>query len=286
MDWIGKKVLVLGSTGFIGQVLVSFLLSQGSIVTGISRNSFRLDNPNYNHIIIRSADKIELDNYKYIFHLAGNKEITLEDPGKNIIDFTKVILASLKEPTKTVFIFSSSCSVYGESSNGPIDEGQKPMPISVYAQSKLLVEKTIFDFAKKNKMRATVARIFNVYGENEKTSIISKMIKSLTDKTAFSLDSGLVRDFIHVEDLISGLLHLAENGDYGVYNLGTGVGTNLGELRNLIEKAFNGKIQVNPVCNVQIRNSVANIKKIEKSGWYPVVNLGESLKILNKELIN
>ena len=48
------------------------------------------------------------NNVKYIFHLAGNKEITLEDPGKNIIDFTKAILASLKEPTKTVFIFSSS----------------------------------------------------------------------------------------------------------------------------------------------------------------------------------
>ena len=281
MKFVKKNVLVTGSTGFIGRNLVLSLLEGSSRVTGISleKNLFRERN-HYTHRREPIVSGISLEHYDLIFHLAGtgygNDSLDESFIMKTNLDCTINLLEGIPDPQRTVFVFASSCSIYGNNSN-IADEELNPEPNSFYGKSKYSAEEYIKKFSEDNGMKIVIARIFNVYGLEDKNSIIFKIINSIKKDKKMPLNPNLVRDFIHVDDVIYGLQFLSKNGS-GVYNLGSGVGASLENVCLSVEKVIGKHLLKEPFLTYTTNKSVAKIDKIKQLGWNPRVNLEQGIK--------
>ena len=128
-------------------------------------------------------------------------------------------------------------------------------------------------------MRSVIARIFNVYGNGEKKSIVSKMFNSIQENKPMPFNPNLVRDFIHVEDVCSGLISLV-NDSKGIYNLGSGSATKLSFLKDLMEQKLGREMLTTPYEGEGVLASVANIEKISKIGWLPKISINEGLSYI------
>lgn len=282
MKSVKKNVLVTGSTGFIGRSLVLSLLEDSSRVTGISleKNLFR-KRDHYTHRREPIVSGISLEHYDLIFHLAGtgygNESLDESFIMKTNLDCTIDLLEGIPNPQKTVFVFASSCSVYGQNSNSSTDEELNPEPNSFYAKSKYIAEEYIKKFSEDNGMKIVIARIFNVYGLEDKNSIIFKIINSIKKDKKMPFNPNLVRDFIHVDDVVYGLQFLSKKGS-GVYNLGSGVGVSLENVCLSVEKMTGKHLLKESFLTYATNESVAKIDKMEKLGWNPRVSLEQGIK--------
>ena len=149
-----KKILVTGNLGYIGTVICQDLINGGYNVVGFDTNYYRdkklipLEYPNEIKQIRGDLRNAEIDDFKEIeavIHLAAlsndplgklNPELT------NDINFKASLrLAELaKKATVSRFLFSSSCSIYGQTKNEKLDESAFMNPLSAYAHSKVNLE--------------------------------------------------------------------------------------------------------------------------------------------------
>ena len=99
-------------------------------------------------------------------------------------------------------IYTSSASVYG--TNNYCTESDNLMPLSLYASLKISSEKLIEGFCNEHDIDFIIARIFNMYGGNDRFSIISKIINSVrNNKEICLINKGVsARDFIHIDDVV------------------------------------------------------------------------------------
>ena len=163
-------------------------------------------------------------------------------------------------------VFSSTAGIYGNPINLPIDEKHQKIPENPYGESKLMVEKILFWYAKTKGLSFAALRYFNAAGaamdgsmgeEHEPEShIIPNIIKALLNKQPFNLfgddyktpDGTCVRDYIHVLDLVeSHVLAIdkltKEPGVY-YYNVGTGKGYSNKEVVEMVRKVTGENFEV------------------------------------------
>ena len=143
------------------------------------------------------------------------------------------------------FVFSSTCAVYGQPEQQPIDEDLPPAPINPYGASKLMVENILADYSQAYDLRYMALRYFNAAGAidlcGEDHSPESHLIPlalqvALGQRDGLTVfgrdydtpDGSCIRDYVHVQDLarahLAALGHLAGGGDSQYVNLGTGRG--------------------------------------------------------------
>jgi UDP-glucose 4-epimerase len=151
-------------------------------------------------------------------------------------------------------IFSSSCSIYGDTLELPLTEDSPARPTNPYAQSKWMCEKILADLCTRYpEWSVTALRYFNPTGAHESgeigedpTGIPGNIVPFLTQLTAGrhaelqvfgsdypTPDGTAIRDYIHVMDVVEGHRLALEAGlipGFHRYNLGTGVGTSVLEL--------------------------------------------------------
>jgi UDP-glucose 4-epimerase len=155
-------------------------------------------------------------------------------------------------------LFSSSASVYGNPQYLPIDESHPKFPISPYGRSKLMGEEIIKDIVKSYGLNYAIIRYFNASGasptkfigesHNPEHHLIPRLIQNAEKGIKTELfgndyktkDGYPVRDFIHVEDLselhLKSLEYISENKVSLTINAGSGKGTSINEVKNLISK--------------------------------------------------
>ena len=149
---MSKNILVTGSEGYIGSVLVEELVKNGYLVTGIdncyfeeSRDKSRLKNYRLIKEDIRKIDKLDLSPYFAVIHLAAlSNDITGDiRPEKtfdiNYLSTVRIAQKAKREGVKR-FLFSSSCSIYGIAKNGIVDETSRINPLTPYAKAKIAAE--------------------------------------------------------------------------------------------------------------------------------------------------
>lgn len=172
-----KKILVTGSEGYIGKVLVPQLIKKGYNITGIDscffveKHLYSLLHENYQLIKkdIRDITASDLLGYDAVIHLAGinndTKGILSEDAVYDINYKAAVHVAKrAKEAGIKRFVFASSCSVYGKSNTEKVlIETDETNPQNAYAESKLLVEKDVSAIASEN-FSPVFLRKATVYG--------------------------------------------------------------------------------------------------------------------------
>jgi UDP-glucose 4-epimerase len=220
------------------------------------------------------------------------------------------ILQEFKHRGISNFIFSSSCTVYGQADQMPINE-ETPlkMPESVYGKTKQMGEEILIDFAKAYHRKITLLRYFNPIGAHPSAKIgelpigVPNNLVPYVMQTAAGIreklniwgddyptpDGTAVRDYIYVVDLakahVAALRKLMENDSdtavIDIFNLGTGKGSSVLEVVKAFEAANNVEVPYQ-ICDRRegdITIAYANVDKAEKElGWKSDTSLEEALK--------
>ncbi|MGG1923240.1 UDP-glucose 4-epimerase GalE [Chryseobacterium cucumeris] len=220
------------------------------------------------------------------------------------------ILQEFKTRKISNFIFSSSCTVYGQADVMPIDENTPlKTPESVYGKTKQMGEQILIDFAKAYQSKISLLRYFNPIGAhpsgklgelpigipNNLVPYVMQTASGVREKLNIwgddypTVDGTAVRDYIYVVDLakahVAALKKLIEDSSYDVvidtYNLGTGKGSSVLEVVKAFEKANDVEVpyQICARREGDITIAYANPGKAEKElNWKSETSLEEALR--------
>ncbi len=280
------KILVTGGLGFIGSHTVVALQEKGyevviidnlsnsnlSVLDGITKITGR--KPIFEQLDLRDKSALvdffnRYDDIKGIIHFAASKAVgeSLEKPllyYENNLTTLIYLLQQMQEKTIHNFIFSSSCTVYGEPESLPISEQAPIKPaLSPYGNTKQIGEEIIRDTAKAYPQFNSIAlRYFNPIGAHPSAAIgelplgVPQNLIPFVTQTAAGIreqlsvfgdnyptpDGTAIRDYIHVVDLaeshvaaLERLLNSRQKDNFEVFNIGTGRGSSVMEIINTFE---------------------------------------------------
>ncbi len=298
------RVLVTGTTGFIGQHLAPKLVERGHdvyaleryvtgrYVLGQSREVKTVFGDLKEYFAIRNIIReVQPD---AVIHLASVSPVSYsyDHPQEvletNFLSTVNLAEACLREISHFKhFLFASTSETYG---NGPVPKTEETPqnPNSPYSVSKLAGEKYLqymrdaFDFP------VTLLRNFNTYGRKDNTHFVVErtMVQMLSGKDVMLGDPAPVRDFEYVDDHVNSYLTcLANENALGeVFNFCTGRGVSIKQLIELIGKltGFQGEIRWNsiPARPLDIKKLTGNYSKAKKLlDWEPKYTLEKGLKL-------
>ncbi|HVC47826.1 MAG TPA: UDP-glucose 4-epimerase GalE [Terracidiphilus sp.] len=263
------RVLVTGGSGYVGSSTVRELADAGHdilIYDNLSTGHPKLAD-GFELVQGDIADKERLRpclrHVDAVMHFAASAYVgeSVENPRKyfhNNVESALALMDCVIESDVRLFIFSSSCAVYGIPLSLPIFESSRKEPINPYGATKLFFERVLSAFNISHGLRYVALRYFNAAGAHPsakvgeihtpETHLIPLAIKSALGSgpplTIFgrdldTRDGTCVRDFIHVCDLgvahLKALQYLAGGGASVALNLGTGRGTSIAEVLGVIE---------------------------------------------------
>lgn len=325
------KVLVTGGLGFIGSHTVVELQDQGFevvIIDDLSNSSIeilsRIESitgvlPLFEKIDLKESSKVEAffkthSDIVGVIHFAASKAVgeSVDEPllyYENNINTLIYVLKELRKLDVSNFIFSSSCTVYGQADELPISE-QAPVKKaeSPYGNTKQIGEEIITDVCKiGDHFNAIALRYFNPIGAHDSVKIgelpigVPQNLVPFITQTAIGIreqllvfgddyptaDGTCVRDYIHVVDLakahvvaLQRLLSNSNNSNYEVFNLGTGKGSSVLEVVRSFERvsglSLNYKIA--PRRAGDIISAFADTSKANNElGWRASLSLDDAM---------
>ncbi len=324
------KILVTGGLGFIGSHTVVELQAQGyDVVVVDNLSNSTLDvlqgieaisgiRPAFENVDLRDKSAVEkffntYTDIKGVIHFAASKAVgeSVENPllyYENNLSALIYLLQQLQKKTEVSFIFSSSCTVYGQAEKMPITEDAPIQEaFSPYGNTKQIGEEIIRDVVKVSGISAVLLRYFNPIGAHESNLIgelpigvpqnlvpfITQTAMGIREKLSVfgddynTVDGTCVRDYIHVVDLaqahvvaLKRLLEHSNEDQVEVYNIGTGKGSSVLEVINAFEKVSQQKLPFQIVSRREgdITEAFANTDKVyEKLGWKASKTLEEAL---------
>ena len=326
-----NKILVTGGCGYIGSHTLVDLIENGYEVISADNNSRSKDS------ILKGVEKItgkKVKNYKVdlciyddvyaifqenpdingIIHFAAYKSVgeSVENPlmyfGNNL-DSLINILKCVEEFSIPTFVFSSSCTVYGNPDQVPVTEEtpQKPAE-SPYGATKQMGEEIVREAVRHSKRKAVSLRYFNPVGAHPSAYIgelpmgrPSNLVPAITQNAIGKLpsfqvfgndyptpDGSCIRDYIHVSDIAHAhtlaLDHMLKNlnkDQYALFNLGSGNGFSVLEVIREFEEVTGVKLnyQISARRPGDVIAIYANNDKAKMElGWSPVFTLKEMMR--------
>jgi UDP-glucose 4-epimerase len=326
-----KKILVTGGCGYIGSHTLLDLIGHGLEVISVDNNS------RSNTRLLQGVEKItgrKIKNYKVdlcdfddthaifaenddiagVIHFAAYKAVgeSVERPllyyHNNLTSLIN-LLRCVEEYKVPYFVFSSSCTVYGNPDSIPVTEEtpQKPAE-SPYGSTKQMGESIIREFAKKSNTQCILLRYFNPAGAHPSaligelpidrpqalTPVITQVaVGKIPNMTVNgndypTRDGSCLRDFIHVCDLahahtlaIQFLINRKNKTGCEIFNLGTGSGITVLEAIRAFEQVNNLKLNytIGPRRPGDVVAIYANKDKAEQElGWKPKFTLNDIME--------
>ena len=324
------KIVVTGGLGFIGSHTVVELQNEGFevvVIDNLSNSSISVLNgieritgkkPLFENIDVKEKSAVQNffknnNDVAGVIHFAASKAVgeSVENPllyYENNINALVYVLQEMTKLSQANFIFSSSCTVYGQAEKMPIAEDASIQPaISPYGNTKQIGEEIIQDVAKVTNLNSILLRYFNPIGAHPSAEIgelplgVPQNLVPFITQTGIGIRSELsvfgndyptpdgtcIRDYIHVVDLakahviaLQRLLKKDNAEKVEVYNLGTGTGSSVLDVIKAFEKVsgkqLNYKIVDRRVGDVI--SAYANTKKANTIlGWIAETSLEESL---------
>lgn len=325
------KVLVTGGLGFIGSHTVVELQNKGYevvIIDNLSNSSINVlegieaitgIKPTFHVMDLRCKKSVsnfftENSDINGVIHFAASKAVgeSVENPllyYENNINTLVYILQNLQTKERANFIFSSSCTVYGQAEKMPIIE-QAPVQeaISPYGNTKQIGEEIITDTAKVTGLNAILLRYFNPIGAHPSAKIgelplgVPQNLVPFITQTAIGIreklsvfgndyptqDGTCIRDYIHVVDLakahvvaLERLMQERNEDKVEIFNVGTGRGSSVLEVITTFERVTGKKLnyQMAKRREGDIIEAFANTNKVENIlGWKAESTLDEALE--------
>ena len=326
------KILVTGGLGFIGSHTVVELQNEGFeviIIDNLSNSSEEVlkgiyaitgKEPIFEKLDLRDKQKVQdffekYDDVEGIIHFAASKAVgeSVEKPllyYENNLGVLTYLLQQMVEKKNASFIFSSSCTVYGQADEMPITENAPVKPAeSPYGNTKQVGEEIIRDACRVNPQLSAISlRYFNPIGAHPSAEIgelpigVPQNLVPFITQTGVGLreklsvfgddyptpDGTCIRDYIHVVDLakahvvaLQRLLKVENTENYEVFNLGTGTGSSVLEVIMSFEKVSGQKLNYQIVDRRagDVIQAYADTKKAnEVLGWKAESTLDEAMK--------
>lgn len=324
------KILVTGGLGFIGSHTVVELQNAGHevvIIDNLSNSSKDVLNgifaitgilPLFENIDLRDKNLV-VDFFKRhsdvqnIIHFAASKAVgeSVSNPllyyENNIASLIYILQELEKKPTSN-FIFSSSCTVYGQAETMPITENTPIQPaLSPYGNTKQIGEEIITDVAKISTISAILLRYFNPIGAHPSINIgelpsgVPQNLVPFITQTGMGIrkellvygndyptpDGTCIRDYIHVVDLAKAhviamerLINKKNLEVVEIFNLGTGKGSSVLDVINSFEKVSGQKLPYKIVDRREgdVTTTYANTDKAKTVlGWQTQATLDEAV---------
>tara|TARA_B100002052_G_scaffold240396_1_gene224654 strand:- start:25 stop:1005 length:981 start_codon:yes stop_codon:yes gene_type:complete len=297
-----NNILVTGGAGYIGSHIVEQLIKKKDkiiIIDNLETGYRKLINKKAIFVKgdIKNFNHLSQIIYKYkinsVIHLAAYLNISEAEKNKkkyyknNVIGTLNLIKCCKSSNIKN-FVFSSSCSIYGNTI-GAVSEKRKPNPTGYYAYTKYQSEKIIIKYAKKYNYNYAILRYFNIAGASP-TNKIGEInsshghlfkniaIQSLKKKPIINVygtdyktkDGTCIRDYMHVYDLsiahIKALRFLREKSKSITLNCGYGKGYSVLEILKIFKKMRkNLKINFVKRRRGDVAAVFSNTKKFKKT---------------------
>tara|TARA_Y100000591_G_scaffold125211_1_gene107026 strand:+ start:4287 stop:5246 length:960 start_codon:yes stop_codon:yes gene_type:complete len=304
-----EKILITGSSGFIGMHLSKSLLGDGYSVYGIDNmNSYydvslkekRLsklydyDNFTFNEVDITDLQDVERVFKKFkpekVVNLAAQAGVrySLGNPHayiqSNVVGFTNII-ESCRNHKVGGLIYASSSSVYGKNQKMPFSvDNRVDKPISIYAASKKANELIAYTYNHLYGLNTTGLRFFTVYGPWGRPDMAMYIFadKIRNGETISVYNHGkMERDFTYIDDIVDGIRSsLKKNYSCEIFNLGNNRCENLMDVINHIQKALGKKADIN-FMDIQpgdVEKTIANIDYTrDKLNFEPRISIQEGI---------
>ncbi|MDA9389902.1 UDP-glucose 4-epimerase [Bradyrhizobium sp. USDA 3311] len=259
------SVWVTGGNGFIGRHLIDHLAREGESVYGVGHGTIdetdrqqlglmgwingEINAPNLDGLVQLGGTP------SAIFHLAGGSSVarSIEQPYE---DFSRTVAATAsllewlrRSARECRLVVTSSAAVYGAQHAGAISEQATTQPMSPYGHHKLIMEQLCRSYANSFGIRATIIRLFSVYGPLLRKQLLWDLCLRLGQGQRELVLGGTgneVRDWTDVRDVVQLIARLARADEVSleVLNGGSGVATSVAEIARLVTKAWGGNIAV------------------------------------------
>ena len=245
------KNIILGKRSYLSNELKKKL--QDCSVFSLSNFPYlKIENRNYNIIINSFYSSLKLkkiNNYEEFFN-------------KSILELAQFLDKFPKHKIRKI-IYTSSSAIYNSINDLEFEDIRNR---KLYSSTKFTAENLIKNFCIKNDIKFCVARVFNIFGDDEKFSVISKILECYKNKKNRLLlinDGNSVRDFIHIKQVIKFYKKIIKNKHNEIIDVGSGYGT---KIRDIIEILGFNNFNLKKIKDEENSFSIAvNLKKNENT---------------------
>jgi UDP-glucose 4-epimerase len=303
---MAQRAIVTGGAGFIGSHVVDSLLRDGYQVLVVDDMSAgetsrlaagaelaQLD------ITDRPALDAAFDGFRpeAVFHLAAQASVvaSVADPGRdcavNVGGTLNVVEAARRHAAPVVFT-STGGALYGDDAPRPTSEAQLPLPLSPYGASKLAGESYVRSWSAAHGIPNAVMRLGNIYGPRQTphgeagvVAIFSYRLWAGEPCTLFGHGTP-TRDYVHVLDVVAALR--AASGKAGIYNVGTGIETDVATLYARLAEAAGSTAEpaLGELRPGELKRSCLDASRARgELGWAPAVAIADGLASTYESLL-
>lgn len=287
--WRNKKVIVTGSSGFIGTHLVSFLKENGADVIGLSRK----DRQNTGDVSKLESIRKYFTNVYAVFHLASDALVELgqKKPYETLCNtiFGALNILELSRLSKVQkIIIASTSQVYG-TSDDKFYESDNPKPTRPYETSKTCVDIIAQSYADSFGLPVLIPRFTNIYGPGDLhfDRLIPKTIKSLLEHKNPTMWGGLAkRSYLYIDDAVRaydtlGRLSVSEMEKNRIYNFASNSAFTVEQIIARIISIMHSSLSIKKVIDARKDEAMTQILNTDKAkrilDWKDSISLDEGL---------
>lgn len=293
------KILVTGGAGFIGSHIVETHVAAGHDVVVVDdlssgKREYVPAGVTFYHMDIRDPELsqvFELEQPDAVNHQAAQVSVSravadpVHDASVNVAGLANMLEQAREHGVRKV-VFASSCAVYGEPDELPLQEDHPISPLSPYGQSKWTGEHYLELYRRLYELPFTALRYANVYGPRQdpfgEAGVITIFVEQMLDDLPVTIydDGNQTRDFVYVGDVARANLQALNHGDSGVYNVGTGRAVSINQLFEALRElaGYHRAPRYDPPRPGDIRHSVLDpARAMRELKWEPAMPFEEGL---------
>ena len=302
-----RNVLVTGGAGFIGSHVVDAYLERGDrvwVVDDLSSGCLANVNSKAEFVEMGIEDPALLGLFRDVgfdlvsLHAAQiDVRASVADPARdasvNVLGMLNVLEGARETATRRIVYVSSGGVVYGEPEEIPTPEGALKLPLSPYGVTKLSGEYYLHYYRAVHGLEYVALRYANVFGPRQDphgeagvVAIFCERLQSGGELTIFG-DGEQTRDYVYVKDVVSANLLASEmvlkpgpNIDAVAFNVGTGVGTSVNRLADVLESIAEdcpGRVYREARVG-ELRHSTLDVSRFAERGWAARHTLKDGLR--------
>ena len=298
--------LITGAAGFLGSSLANQMTREGHLVRGLddlSAGDPKALGPDVHFTRGDMSDRPKLwtllQEVDVVYHLAARvavpESILYPRDYNNVnVGGTVALMEAMRDVGVRRVVLGSSGAVYGDLSEQPLKESVTPDPRSPYAVSKLAAEYYVRTIGTLWGIETVSLRIFNAYGPGQHLPashppVVPHYLKQALRGGTLVVhgDGSQTRDYVYVDDVISGMVAAATapNVDGMVINIGSGEETRVSELIRCVQQVTgsNAEVIYNPKTSGGVSRLCADLTLArEKLNYRPSIDLEEGLRLTLK----
>lgn len=294
------KILVTGGAGFIASNITDALIENGHkvvIIDNLSTGRRENINPKAKFVLGDITEDLtalfDSEKFDTVIHHAAQMDVrkSVADPTYdatvNILGTINLLQNCVRTGVNKFMFASTGGAVYGEQDYFPADEKHPTFPLSPYGISKMSVEKYIYFYHKQYNLRYTILRYANIYGPRQNPFGEAGVVAIFTTKF-LNKEQPLIngagtqtRDYVYVGDVVKANLTVLNDEDNTIYNVGTGIETDVNQIFQILNKATNSNLEEKhgpALMGEQMRSVITSDKLFNKFGFRPSVKMKEGLE--------